>query len=66
MLSSSRGQGNFGGLEAKDLTFEAKDVLEDSISGDDSNRDILIDKDKVLDQPHEESDVHDIASVLSA
>ena len=41
VLSSSRGQGNFRGLEAKDLTFaartskcvlEAKDVLEDSTS----------------------------------
>ena len=37
VLSSSRGQANFRGLEAKakDLTFEAKakDVLEDSTSG---------------------------------
>ena len=34
VLSWSKGQGNFRGLEAKDLTFEAKakDVLEDSTS----------------------------------
>ena len=33
VLSSSRGQANFRGLEAKDLTFEAKDVLKESTSG---------------------------------